>query len=163
VLAFGTCGHARDQVGTSAMNRRRLLSSLGPLLAIACSGTTASTGPSGQQTKACIKADSSYRAIWTEQSGGACGPIGDTVFSTTADGSRKPGASVCNGTVVENGCSEVLTNYACPGSSAETQSGQMTWAADGLTATGTIDVSLSRSPRNGSPCTSTYSVRYERE
>ena len=145
------------------MRCRRLLSGLAPLLAIACSGTTASTGPSGQQTKSCIKADSSYRVIWTEQGGGACGPIGNSVFSTTADGSRKPGASVCTGTVVENGCSEVLTSYACPGSSAETQTGQMTWAADGLTATGTIEVSLSRSSRNGSPCKSTYSVRYERE
>ena len=40
---------------------------------------------------------------------------------------------------------------------------KMTWAADGLTATGTIEVSLSRSPRNGSPCKSSYNVRYERE
>ena len=143
-----------------ATNLRRLAFGLACLGVAACSGSTTSTGSSPQQGAACIKPDTVYRAIWTEQSGGTCGKIDNTTFSTLADGTRKPQALGCSGTIAENGCTETLTSYACnDGDYTETQSGQMTWAADGLTATGSLDVS--RSGRL--TCKSSYAVRYETE
>ena len=144
------------------MKCRRRLRCLLPALAAAvgCSGSSVSTEQASQPTTACIKPGTFYRALWTEQSGGSCGKIDNTAFSTLADGTRKPGASACSGTIVENGCTEVITSYACDqGGYTETQSGQMTWTPDGLTASGVLDVS--RSGRL--TCKSSYAVKYERE
>jgi hypothetical protein len=143
------------------MIRRAFALALASLLAVACSGgSPGSTESSPQQTAACIKPDTFYLGVWTEQSGGSCGKHYDTAFSTLADGTRKPMATPCSGTIAENGCTEVITSYACSeGDYTETQSGQMTWAADGLSATGVVEVS--RSGRL--TCKSSYAVRVERE
>jgi hypothetical protein len=144
------------------MNPWRIVLGLLPVVVLGCSGTTPAS--SSQEGPACIKPSMNYRSLWVEQ-GSACGKAGPKVFRTKADGSWDPQTSTCTGTIAENGCTEVFTNYTCVdlGGDTETLNGTMTWAADGLTASGTIERSTSRRARNGSPCKATYSVTYEPE
>jgi len=125
----------------------------------ACSSSTSGTGSPSESP--CVTPASSYTVHFVEKAGGTCGPIGDTVINTTSDGKLQPTPG-CTGTRTVDRCAVTITRYTCTPSNGvtTTETGEVTWASDGSSGSGTVDVSIAS---GATTCSSSYVVTYTRQ
>jgi hypothetical protein len=151
----------------AGVTRRRWLCALGAQTLVACASSSGGGVPGGPEPAtepstiaACVTAGASYIVTARERSGGTCGPVPDSVVNTTPSGGGSRPAN-CTGVVREDGCDVFLEERKCPTSDGfVTQTGKISWAADGSTGKGAIQFFI---VAGADSCRSTYDILYTRQ
>lgn len=118
-------------------------------------------------TDSCVTPGAVYKVHYTEDPGGTCGPIDDSVSDIIPDGGVSISAGCVSGPAARyQGCSvfidEVCTQVVQGVTVTSQVEGRNVFSSDGSTASGTLAIHISESLAGGTDCTSTYAVNETR-